>query len=131
MVRIDTHHVEHWRSLNYDPKLILAIIRAGLAKKPNISSLNYFDNQIHETTVEIARKRGELPTPEAKKKASTIDWRKRLENFKLSNMWLHTYGPAPGYAGCQVPQELLEEFGLVHRPRVGTLKIDDKKSASK
>jgi hypothetical protein len=32
--------------------------------------------------------------------------------FKASEYWNENWGPRPGEAGCKVPREILEKFGL-------------------
>lgn len=48
---------------------------------------------------------------------AAVDWRKRMEFWAKSPThnrdWFQGWGPAPDQSGCQVPRELLIEFGAI------------------
>lgn len=56
---------------------------------------------------------GRVPPAEA----PTVDWRKRMEFWAKSPQhnrdWFQGWGPAPDQSGCQVPRDLLIEFGAI------------------
>lgn len=45
----DTNRAAVWLAQGYDAELILSVIREGLARKPDIGSLSYFDRRLEET----------------------------------------------------------------------------------
>jgi hypothetical protein len=43
--------------------------------------------------------------------ASDPPWRARMQRYRERDIWLDAWGPEPGKRGCQVPADILKEFG--------------------
>jgi hypothetical protein len=102
----DTSRVDLWLSQGYEPSIITATIATILARKPEISALNYFDGAIREAHEKRAPK-VEKPKP--------INWERFVGIYKNGSPWPHALGPEPGYAGCRAPPEILEQHGYLKR----------------
>lgn len=95
----DTSRVDLWLAQGFDPEIIVAAVADGVKRKPSISSLNYFDNQIREAH----EKRN--PTPLKIK----TDTEKRAEGFTaLEKLWQRDgcIRTKPGF----ITDDLLAEF---------------------
>ncbi len=100
----DTSRVDLWLSQGYDPNIILATVATVIARKPSISSLNYFDNAIREAHDYKA------PTPAA---LAETNWDAAINDYKASGNWPRwAAGSEPGMAGCSVPADILRKHGF-------------------
>ena len=88
------------------------------------SKITYFDRPVWEAHQERLSKppasdvgRGndnELPT------STGPPWRARMNGYRDRGIWLDSWGPEPGKRGCQVPDEILVEFGYSERATEAT-----------
>lgn len=99
----DTARAEVWLSQGFDAAIILAVVRDLLAKKPGISTLNYFDNAIREAHEK------KNPRP---RETAPLDWNVWVEKYAKTGFWLPTLGPEPGMGGCTCPSEILRLHGI-------------------
>ncbi|MGO4712577.1 hypothetical protein [Bradyrhizobium sp. 2TAF24] len=102
----DTGRVRLWLSQGYEADIILAVVSEIVARKPNLSSLNYFDAPIREAHASRAPKRLALGPP------SRLGIEEAVRLFATTRHWSRWAGPAPGLAGCRASTELLARFGL-------------------
>jgi hypothetical protein len=87
--------------------MVVEVVRELLARKPDISSLAYFDLAIAERHA----KRGETPSERAASAAKVdMDWTVSL--FARGGQWSRQAGPEPGQPGCRASAELLAKHGL-------------------
>jgi hypothetical protein len=100
----DTSRVDLWLSQGYDPSIITATIATILARKPEISALNYFDQPIREAHEQRAPKI---------EKQKPIDWETWVAKYREKGLWANALGAEPGYAGCKAPREILEKHGYL------------------
>lgn len=57
---------------------------------------------------------GSPPASASAQARSASEWRAVVDRFRRDEHWPATgYGPQPGYGGCQVPAEILREFGFM------------------
>lgn len=96
-----------WLAKGYSPSMIIEIVKELLARKPDISSLNYFDAALAERHL----KRPETPSERAAA-ASQIDMDKVAEMFVKTGVWSKYAGPEPGLLGCRCPAEILRKHGI-------------------
>jgi hypothetical protein len=101
-----------WLANGFSPDLIISVIREGLARKPDISNLSYFDNRLREAaetkpaekTAQTAYKPEEVFTEEL--------WTRAIEGYKRTKHW--SYGKwslPPDMPGCSIPQHILAAHG--------------------
>ena len=102
----DMARVRLWLSQGYDVGIILAVVSEIVARKPNLSSLNYFDAAIREAHASRAPPRV-TPGPPAR-----LGIEDAVRLFASTRHWSRWAGPAPGLAGCRASDELLARFGL-------------------
>lgn len=100
----DTARAELWLSQGYDPGIIVAVVRELLAKKPGISSLNYFDSAIRE-----AQSKRTAPATAVSRETPWPEWAKRWREHRE---WPMALGPEPGFAGCRCPEDVLRAAGI-------------------
>ena len=99
----DTSRVDLWLSQGLDPDIILATIKTLLARKPSVSSLNYFDGAIQES-------HDKAQTATAR---TETNWDAAINAFKTFGNWPRwAPGSEPGMAGCVVPDEVLRKHGI-------------------
>lgn len=100
----DTSRVDLWLSQGYEPSIIVMTVATVLARKPSISSLNYFDGPIKEAHDNKA------PIPAA---LAETNWDAAIKAFKASGNWPRwAPGSEPGMAACVVPIEILRKHGI-------------------
>ena len=97
-----------------------AILRPMLARRRDAPrTLAYVEAAVPEHLAELQR-----PLPTAAPAAEgdqgfeydPHNWRLRVSTFKQTGKWLRMYGPKPGEPDCDVPIEVLREFGYVPEP---------------
>jgi hypothetical protein len=96
-----------WLSKGYSPSLVIDVVREGLARKPDVASLNYFDSALAERHA----KRAETPSERAAASAA-IDFDKIVSLYARTGVWSKYAGPEPGQTGCRASAEMLERHGL-------------------
>lgn len=104
----DLSRASVWLSKGYSSTLILEVVRDGLARKPDIATLNYFD-------AALADKHANQPESPSEKAAASakIDMDKVAEMFKKTGVWSKYAGPEPGMTGCRCPTEILAKHGII------------------
>ena len=101
-----------WLANGFSPELIISVIREGLARKPDISALSYFDNRLKEAA---ATKPQEEPAakPYNPDEVFTDDvWNRAIEGWKRTKHW--SYGKwslPPDMPGCKIPAHVLAAHG--------------------
>lgn len=112
----DTNQAGVWLALGYDPELIVAVLRAGLARKPDVGSLNYFDKALREAHAGQQTSSAEPARPTSTERQidfgggfvwpeSTV--RRAVERWRADpQSWPPAIGPAPGKPGCRVPVDV-------------------------
>jgi hypothetical protein len=95
-----------WLSKGYSSTMILEVVRDGLARKPDIATLNYFD-------AALAEKHANRPESPSERAAATVDMDKVAEMFKKTGVWSKYAGPEPGLSGCKCPPEILAKHGIM------------------
>jgi hypothetical protein len=104
----DTGHVEVWAAQGYHLPLCAAVVAEGLARKPDISTLQYFDGRIADAH---QRRAGNGSEPAAKPaSAEPVDRETALR--RAFEVWLkyptcEISGTQPGDKACPIPPELL------------------------
>ncbi|MEW6639475.1 MAG: hypothetical protein AB1586_03150 [Pseudomonadota bacterium] len=102
----DTGRVRLWLSQGYEADIILAVVSEIVARKPSLSSLNYFDAPIREAHAARAPKRAAIGPP------PRLGIEEAVRLFASTRHWSRWAGPAPGLAGCRASAALLARFGL-------------------
>lgn len=109
----DTGRVAVWAAQGYAPALIVSVVSSGLSRRPNVSTLAYFDNALKE-----AHERRVVPAPlpqTSEERAAAIPdtaWDRAVGHYRRSGEWLRIGGsPAPDQAGCLAPEAILEKHG--------------------
>lgn len=101
-----------WLANGFSPELIISVIREGLARKPDISVLSYFDGRLKEAA---ATKPQELAAakPYNPDEVFTDEvWTRAIEGYKRTRHW--SYGKwslPPDMPGCKIPQRVLAAHG--------------------
>jgi hypothetical protein len=101
----DLSRTSVWLSKGYSATLILDVVRDGLARKPDIATLNYFD-------AALADKHATRPESPSERAAAQVDMDKVAEMFKKTGVWSRYAGPEPGMTGCKCPPEILTKHGI-------------------
>jgi hypothetical protein len=104
----DLSRASVWLSKGYSTTLILEVVKDGLARKPDIATLNYFDAALAEKHAN----QPERPSEKASS-AANIDMDKVAKMFKETGVWSRYAGPEPGMLGCKCPPEILAKHGIV------------------
>ena len=99
----DTSRAELWLSQGYDAAIVAAVVKTCVARKPDITTLSYFDRAIRE-----AHEQKRPPSA----KPIEIDWPSIASNFARFGHWPGKLGPEPGYPGCRCPRDALEKHGI-------------------
>jgi hypothetical protein len=107
---VNTDRAEVWIAQGYDPKLIAAVARDVVAKKPDLRSLNYLDNPIREAH-EKRPKIGDHAPPQDEKITEPRKAEIMVRLWKKGT-WPHDWGPEPNRAGCRIVPELLNQLGI-------------------
>lgn len=104
----DLSRTSLWLSKGYSTTLILDVVRDGLARKPDIATLNYFD-------AALAEKHASRPESPSERAANggKVDMDRVAEMFKKTGVWSRYAGPEPGMTGCKCPPEILAKHGIV------------------
>ncbi|MCX5495390.1 hypothetical protein OSH11_11790 [Kaistia dalseonensis] len=87
---------------------ILPVLRSAEARGKRGRTWLYYVRMVEEAKAKndaIGR-----PPPSSKIPADQA-WRNKILEFKRSGLWLADWGERPGSAGCQVPADILIEFG--------------------
>lgn len=105
----DTSMVDLWAAQGLDLAICLAVVAAGIKRRPSISSLKYFTKQIQEAHEKRVEPRinggGATETPEAREQR----WRQEWDYWKKYGRWIFG-GPNPDCAGCHIPKEKIAEW---------------------
>lgn len=99
----DTHRAERWLAQGYDAALILATIREMLSRKPNVTTLAYFDRAIAEAHTAKA-------APIAKPIDLETQWRNKLKRWTEKGDWPPMWGDPPGHPCCSIPAAFIASF---------------------
>lgn len=100
-----------WLAKGYSSTMIVEVVRELLARKPDISSLNYFDAALAERHAN----RPESPSEKAAS-AANIDMDKVVAMYVKTGVWSKYAGPEPGMLGCRCPPEILQKHGVQPAP---------------
>jgi hypothetical protein len=103
----DLSRVESWLSKGYAPATIVEVVKALVARKTDISSLNYFDAAIAERHA----RRSETPSERAAARAA-IDMDSVVSMWARTGVWSKYAGPEPGLSGCRASAEVLARHGF-------------------
>jgi hypothetical protein len=106
----DLSRVESWLSKGYAPATIVEVVKALVARKTDISSLNYFDAAIAERHA----RRSETPSERAAARAA-IDMDSVVSMWARTGVWSKYAGPEPGLSGCRASAEVLARHGFDER----------------
>jgi len=109
----DTARAAVWLAQGYDPDLCLAVVRDVLGRKPNVSTLNYFDSAIAKTHAERAPPRPATTAKDQKYSLGAVRWPESaivnaLKIWDEKGVWMDNIGPAPNHPDCQVPKFILD-----------------------
>ena len=96
-----------WLSKGYSSTMILEVVRELLARKPDISSLAYFEPKLAERHANQP-----LSPTERVKAEAEIDFERVVAMFKKGGPWSKYAGPEPGQTGCKCPPEILARHGF-------------------
>jgi hypothetical protein len=102
----DLSRASVWLAKGYSTTLILEVVRDGLARKPDIATLNYFDAALED-------KHATRPESPSERAAAQVDMDKVAEMFKKTGVWSRYAGPEPGMTGCRCPPEILSKYQIV------------------
>lgn len=103
----DLSRASDWLTKGYAPSTCVEVVRELLARKPDISSLAYFDAALADRH----SKRGPTPSERAAGVSpETMDW--ALGHFAKGGHWSRQVGPEPGQPGCRATPEMLAKHGL-------------------
>lgn len=106
----DTHRAETWIAQGYRADLILATIREVLSRKPNITTLAYFDRPIADAHTA-------KPATIAKPIDQETEWRNKLTRWFEKDDWPGMWGDPPGHPCCKIPAAFIASFTHSHLPR--------------
>lgn len=109
---VDLSRAGLWLSKGYVPSMVLEVVRELLARKPDISSLNYFDAALADRYQRwnAAPQIGDQPSLEDFERAAALF-------VKDNSKWGNRMGPEPGMGGCRCPTEILIRHGI--NPKTG------------
>jgi biotin operon repressor len=99
----DTHRAAIWIEQGYSAGIILATIREVLARKPNVTSLSYFDRPIADAHAVKA-------APIAKSVDPETEWTNKLRRWRSKGDWPGVWGDPPGHPCCKIPEAFIEQF---------------------
>lgn len=103
----DLTRAASWLATGYDPAMVREVVRELLARKPDISSLAYFDAALADRHA----KRAPTPSERAAGVSPTnMDW--AVGHYAKGGHWPRYAGPEPGLPGCKASAELLAKHGL-------------------
>lgn len=99
----DTHRAERWLAQGYNADLILATIREVLARKPNVTTLAYFDRPIADAHTA-------KPASIAKPIDAETEWSNKLAHWFKRKEWPGMWGDPPGHPCCKIPAAFIASF---------------------
>lgn len=99
----DTHRAALWIEQGYSAGLILATIREVLARKPNVSSLSYFDRPIADAHAAKVQ-------PIAQPISLETEWSNKLRRWHDKGDWPGVWGDPPGHPCCKIPAAFIAAF---------------------
>jgi hypothetical protein len=107
----DTGHVEVWAAQSYDLTVCASVVAEGLARKPDIIALKYFDRRLAELH---QRTGGNGAAPATAKPETEEAKRRRMYEYwlRVGDYWPGSWGPSPGAYGCPIPDDLLVRWLL-------------------
>jgi len=104
---IDTGILNVWVASGFDPAICEAVVVSGLEsalpRGKSVRSLKWFEEAVREAH--------DKRTP-AKAPAEAPDWQALVARYSRSKLWPSPLGPAPGFAGCRVPLDILAQHGF-------------------
>lgn len=103
----DTSQAEIWLAQGFQEDIILAVVAAGVKKRPEVGTLAYWNNSVKEAHASKAPPR--QPVVMA---AEQVDWETTLRLYANTGKWSQWAGPDPEHPGCKAPTELLAKYGL-------------------
>ena len=109
----DTARAAVWLAQGYDPDLCLAVVRDVLGRKPNVSTLSYFDSAIAKSHSDRASPRATTMVEKPKYSLGAVRWPESaivnaLKIWDEKGVWMDNIGPAPNHPDCQVPKFILD-----------------------
>ena len=103
----DLTRASDWIAKGYAPSMCTDVVIELLARKPDISSLAYFDKVLAE------RHATRGPTPSERAAGlppKDMDW--AIKHFVKGGQWSRQAGPEPGQPGCRATPEMLAAHGI-------------------
>lgn len=104
---IDTGILNVWVASGFDPAICEAVVVSGLEsalpRGKSVRSLKWFEEAVREAHDKRAP---------AKAPAEAPDWQALVARYSRSKLWPSPLGPAPGFAGCRVPLDILAQHGF-------------------
>jgi hypothetical protein len=104
----ETSRAGLWLSQGYQEDICLAVITDIVKRKPNITTLSYFDKPIADAHASKAPARMAVPMI-----AQEIDWDAVLTSYKKFGAWSKYAGPGLDSPECRAPREMLAKYGLL------------------
>jgi len=101
---LDLSRAGVWLSKGYSSTLIIEVVSEVLARKPDVSSLNYFDAVLEERHAAAP----ESPSDIAAKR----DWDAAARLWKSNGRWPRGHGSDPDSPACQCPPDVLAKHGI-------------------
>jgi uncharacterized protein YdaU (DUF1376 family) len=101
-----------WLSNGFTADLIISVIREGLARKPDISNLSYFDNRLREAAETKPAEPTAKPVYKPEEVFTDEVWGRAITGWKRTKHW--SYGKwslPPDMPGCKIPQHVLAAHG--------------------
>lgn len=101
-----------WLSNGFSADLIISVVREGLARKPDISNLSYFDNRLREAAQTKPAEQAAKPVYKAEDVFTDEAWNRAVEGWKRTKYWPYgKWSLAPDMPGCKVPAHILAAHG--------------------
>jgi len=104
---IDTGILNVWVASGFDPAICEAVVVSGLEsalpRGKSVRSLKWFEEAVREAHDKRAPAKAPQEAP---------DWQALVARYSRSKLWPSPLGPAPGFAGCRVPLDILVQHGF-------------------
>lgn len=117
----DTSETEIWKASGFQPSVCLAVVKQGIAKKPDVASLRYFTTAIKRRHQEIAE--GQAVSAPSAPKPKTImtpeKWDAAVALYRSNeSIWPRELGPEPIDPMCRAPTAVLRKYRYLEEPDV-------------
>jgi uncharacterized protein YdaU (DUF1376 family) len=101
-----------WLANGFSPDLIISVIREGLARKPDISNLSYFDNRLREAAETKPAEQAAKPAYKPEDVFTDEVWDRAITGWKRTKHWSYgKWSMPPDDPACKIPAHVLAAHG--------------------